>query len=465
MYMKNGIHYFLSVVFFMLALTFFVYLAITAFPGRGIFDFPIFVDTAIGFDSTGIVYDRSSAYAPNLAVYKFPPLIVAVLIEGYRHGLTYQNFFNVAYFLHIFFYAASVFLLGFWSFSKKKNISLSVSLCSIGLMFFPLLDTNILRLQIDIYVFFLVVSAFLFFDKKMYFFSGVAISIASCMKIYPIILMAFILPYGIVRSLSGFLFGFLVAVLFGAHVVGWKETLFFFNDVLPILLRELPAGGGDGNISLPTLLFNSLAGAYLFPYTGVFSLQEGIAKLVSSDAKLIYDEIKVQEISDGLENIKKLIKLVCAGFFGFMVFFSVRRLGSHGVSSERKHLDSAAMFAAFVIFMILFMQNSWLNYQVVLVLPVMIILFCLASSQEKNKFLLMLTVFCLISLWCASFLDAAQERVNHFPVGSVSQGIRWLTERVEGLSEFTRRIRCLSALGLLYISLATGLSDKTSSRC
>jgi hypothetical protein len=434
--------------FLLIALAFFGYFSTTAFYGKGIFDFPTFVETAIDFGKSGIIYDRSSDYSPNLAIYKFPPLLAAILVSAYKSGVSKIGLFDIAYYLHIFLYCASVLILSMWAYSKKRNYKIFFILFSFGLLWYPLLDTNIIRLQLDVYVLFLLVVAFVFFDRSDFLASGFFIAIAFCLKIYPIILMGLLVSANWRKSVWGFLLGCCICLFFTICTLGVDENLFFWEKIFPTLLRELPAGGGDGNISLPTILaVHLLMPIYVCFCVGVTSLDQFTALLnagyISTDEVMGY-------VSDVCWLLKCLTEVCAAGMVLISVHYFLRPMG---------HLDEgksrSLLYAAYTAFIIVFMSNSWLNYQVVLLLPMLVMFSCFYESKYLSLIIRMVFYIVMFCWWIAASLDAAQERVNHFPQDTVPWFLFTLTEMTQGigLSEVTQLTRCFSAFFLFVMAI------------
>lgn len=444
---KNKIHYCFAVSVFILAIVFFIYCAITAFPGRGIFDFPIFLDAAHRFIETGRLYDRGGSYESGIAIYKFPPLFGAFLVNGMQNGIEYDQFFNIAYVLHIVLYLAAIVLLVVPVHEKKATVINILLLLSVGLFFFPFLDTNILCLQIDIYVFFIISLAYFLFFNGKYFFSGFLLSIGVMLKIYPVIIMYFFLLSRRFSALFGGVIGVAVCIIYAVCILGFEESRVFFVDILPVLLGELPAGAGANNISLPTLVTNFLFSMALFLYSGTLDAQIITAQIQSGQL----NPASFIEYSDSISvGVKAATALILVLVLALSEFVRNKSVGSKNYASIL-----GLLYGAIVAFVVIFMQNSWTNYQIHLLIPLLILLSTFTRIPAAGLlWLRSITYLAAGGLWVFSFLDSAQERVNHFPVGSVSPFLAQLMGLIPGLTELTRWGRCLAALALLYVCIS-----------
>lgn len=431
-----------AILLFLFAVAFFSYLAMTSFQGAGLFDFAVFYYAGRDFDSTGFIYDRVSSYAPNLNVYKFPPLVASIIVLGCRYSrCDYADFFDINFVLHGWIYVVAVALLAWRGYRKSGSEQLALVLFSVGLLFYPLLETNIIRLQVDIYVFFFLVLAYLLLDNGRQFLSGMMIAVAVSLKVYPFLILGFLLAWRLPHAIAGFVAGFLLCLLVSSLVVGIDENVMFYGHILPILLRELPNGGGDGNISLPTMLIDELKILYLFPYTGVWSADEILSAVEAG-------RLTEQEVFGHIDTFRKFMKLFTGGLLVLLTLFIARacRVASRDLDLQKDRASAA--FAAFVVFTVVFMPNSWINYQVILVLPILILL-SLTRAFTHGVLLL-----CCIPLWFFSGMDTLSERVAHFPPWSVPAVFSELSMAFPGGTALTGWGRCLSALGLLVVALA-----------
>jgi hypothetical protein len=434
----------LSLALLLCALMFFCYMATTAFPYKGVFDFPTFVSAAFDFEKSQVLYHDDKGYASNLSVYKFPPLFAAILVQGVRSGLDYEDFFVAAFWLHIVSYLASLFFIIAASFSLVSvNRRIAVVLFSIGLLFFPLLDHNIIRLQLDVYVLLLVSASLYFLSKKRNFSCGFLIGLAIALKLYPAVLLCCFLALGALEVIAGAAVGFLLAVFYSATIIGVDETMHFFATVLPVLMQELPAGNGDGNISFPTLFHTPVTLLYLMFDLGIFSEQEFLQYIESGKISMDVLLMRASEVSYVIKALTSLLLFV-------LMFVSFRIRKNVGQSCY------VTVYSAFIIFNIMFMPNSWLNYQVVLVAPILVVVLYLLVDFEKHRKLLWMALLCLLALWCGSTLDALQERANHYYPDDVQIPV------TEGLSLTGRWVRCMSAVLLVFVclSFATKQTDQ-----
>ncbi len=440
-----------SSVLLLFALFFFTYFAWAAYFCKGIFDFSIFLDAARHFLDVGTLYERESNYGPGLNVYKFPPLFAALLVEAMRMGLANDDLFVLAYVLHVALYFTGVLLLSLQLHETVRHRQVFVICFSVGLLFFPLLDVNILCLQLDVYVFFLLVMVYCLFFLRWFFWAGVVLSLAVMLKIYPLVILPFFLIARRFTAVAGFLVGALLTVLYCIWSLSLEEVRWFLEHVLPILLRELPAPGAAYNVAFPALFSLVLVTIYLVHLAGTFDEQVLVAKLASGELDA--------------DAINLVINAVCAtvkAFAGVLLLFMllcIERIRCSAVRSGASLSRTLALlYGGMIAFMLTFMQNAWTNYQVHLLVPMLLVLtYCYRTPQGEVKWLRRFMGSVTVALWFFALLDTAQQHVDQFPQETVPFLFRWLAEHFSWMMVSTPWGRCAAALGILAASFLSAI--------
>jgi hypothetical protein len=296
----------------------------------GFVDFPIFLAQAELYLITGQLYVDASdpeAYGPAAAVYKFPPLFAMLLLPFVRGGVA-DGVYLGHWLLQILLYAAAVALM-LAAFRRQGGpIFVFVGLL-LALNFEPFFET-LWRLQLETPILLLLILALGAYDSKRQAWAGSAIGVGFMLKLYP----AFLLAYFAVRRSWLVIVGFLVTVslivLSSLIVIGPKENAAYFFKILPLLLGEAPRVSTE-NLSLSRHL------------QVLFGLGPELAKRI---LQLL------------------VVPLIVVSAVG--VFRRGARLG--------ERLVGATAFSLFIPLMLLAMPNSWVNYQLLLLLPMLVLL-------------------------------------------------------------------------------------------
>ncbi len=214
----------------------------------GRWDIDLFLGFAHQFLLNGELYARDpSLYAPLKPVYKYPPLSGAVLVQMLRFG-----FSDAAV---VFIGAITQLAAGFIAILVLVRALLPAQRAAGWLLAFalfmalsPLLEENIIRLQLETGLLFLLSLSLVCLLRKQDFAAGMLIGIAAMLKIYPGIMLLYFLLTRRHYATAGFAAGCFSAAMFSLLVLGWQEHVFFLRDVLPALLREAP-DLSDENVS------------------------------------------------------------------------------------------------------------------------------------------------------------------------------------------------------------------------
>jgi hypothetical protein len=304
---------------------------------HGFVDFPIFFERVRAFALGGELYvdpEQPGAYAPAAPVYKFPPLYAMVLLPLARPGLEARVYLG-HWALEIVLYAASVALLLVYL-RRHAGSGLVLAGVLLALNFEPFFET-LWRLQLETPLLLLLALAMMCEVERRAEWSGALLGVGFLLKLYP----AFLLLYFALRRRIAALAGFAVAValilLASWRVIGPVANETYFLRVLPLLLAENPEPSTE----------NLGPARYLIATLG---LEPPVAKRVAQAL---------------------VLALVVVSALAVRRRFTGRR-------GDR--FASAVAFSLFVPLMLLAMPNSWVNYQLLLLLP----LFVLACEVSRR---------------------------------------------------------------------------------
>lgn len=309
----------------------------------GILDWPIFMTYASQYINAGVVYETNIAlYGPGEPIYKFPPLFLSTIIFFLQQGFSAEVIKQSNITIHIVLYFSAALVLMFGVRCKTRLISYLL-LALIVFSFEPFFD-NFARLQLEIYVLFLLCLGIVLLIRDWNFWSGICFGVAAGLKIYPIFFCAGILLRRNYRVLFGMAGGFIATLLISLTTISAAQHWHYFAHVLPFMLAE-PILATNENVSI-----GNLALLLDFP---------------ADDARLI----------------SRFFLLLTILVFAAGILISDR----HG----RKHPQHSADFLAWKIasgFALLISgfifgsQNIWWSYQLLLLIPLIVIV--MASAGE-----------------------------------------------------------------------------------
>ena len=319
----------------------------------GFHDWYLFIGHAKSFLASGILYDRDlSHYGPAAAIYKFPPLFASGLSVLLNQGYSEENIRIATALLAIFCYFFSIIVLLFPA-HPKKTLLVPVALI-LAFTFEPFFD-NYDSAQMEIYILLMLSFSLICLVKEKTLLSGIFIGIATAIKIYPIYFAGYYLVTKKYSALLGVLIGLLITLVLSLAIIGWPEHQFYFYHILPTLLAETISGKGE-NLSLARLL-----------------VYKGFAMKTTEWINL------------------------CILLLPLAVLFYQKIL--------RNKLTTAAVdslhFCIFIVVFLLATKNSWWNYQVLLILPALLIMrTALAAKKIIWLPLALLITACLLIFWC-----------------------------------------------------------------
>jgi len=325
----------------------------------GFHDWYLFIGHAKTFISTGTLYERDlSLYEPSAAIYKFPPLYASLLVFFLHCGFSEETIKQITWLTYFSCYFLSIVIC--LQLPQQKNPSrLLPAALIIAFTFEPFFD-NYDSSQMEVYILLLLSLGLLCLTKSHDLVSGIFIGIASAIKIYPIYFCGYYFSQRKYTALAGVFIGIALSLAFSFALVGAMEHQFYFYNILPTLLTEHVSGKGE-NISLAHLLL-------------VINIPMRIAESIASVVLLM----------------PLVIVFIQSGF--------KRRMKSSSTESATLY---NIWFSIFIATLLLATKNSWWNYQILLMIPLLVLLELSLRNKETDYLpLIILIAACLMIFWC-----------------------------------------------------------------
>lgn len=294
---------------------------------HGFVDLHIFLQRTQEFARGGVLYpvpDKTEAYEPSARAYKFPPLFAVVLLPQVRNGVPERIYFY-HWIVHLVLYAAAILILlrALW---PGRGPWFGILFLATALNFVPFFET-LWRLQLETPILLLCVLALWFERKRLPYLAGIALGIATMLKIYPGFLLGWFIVRRCRRGLVGAALAIAVLGLLGWWVIGTEQNRVYFTMILPRLLQE-SARIDPENVSLAK------------PFESLFGLAPHVAKRVAQALSLV-------TLSIG--------------------YWFLQRQRRNAIAPD-------LAMALFVCCMLLFMPNAWTNYLLLLLVPFAVLL-------------------------------------------------------------------------------------------
>jgi hypothetical protein len=341
---------------------------------RCCYDFPIFWEAADRYLRTHELYsDDLRRYEPAAAVYKFPPLAMAPIVVCARLG-----FGDQVYGLHmgvqVALYLGSVLLL-LVTLECSRAWRRAALVLILALNHGPFYET-LIGLQVETWILFLLVAAFLFMSRGMERGTGAALAVAAMLKVYPALMLAYLVAARRWQAASWFILVSVCLLAGTLAVFGAQETLTYFLRILPHMSAETAVDSPE-NAGVAKYL------AYLF----------GLAPIASRD------------LARAITAIPLMISVALA-----------RR-----ESQQTAHTACSGIgYVAFVPVMLLVLPNSWTNYQLLLLLPIAYLL----CSFRKSTGMLPLALAAVAYVLMANHLEI-QGAWSRLPLNATAQDVWW----------------------------------------
>jgi hypothetical protein len=327
------------------------------------YDFGPAFKRVVGFATQGeALYPvELESYAPGVGDFKYPPLYALGLWLGVVAGL--REVPSVPYLaLQVALYLASVALLVV-AFGLQRRFGLALLFVVIALNFGPAFET-IQRLQIEMPVLFCLSSAALSLQRGRSALAGWMLAAATMLKLYPALAILAFIPEGR-RTLAAFGAGIVTVMLVSLVVLGPSECAHFFLRALPLMSRELPIETYHAeNASVARWLMSQLG--------------------QGAEAARLWGRV----VAGGL---------VAASLVALRLRPQARPVGG-------------TELALLVPVMLLALPNSWVNYQVLLLIPMAAMLGSACRSSASGR-LVQVGAVLLAGLWLGYHIDT-----NHYPL-------------------------------------------------
>jgi hypothetical protein len=294
-------------------------------------DMPLFLQVAYDYLANHVLYIRATDlpqyYQPGAGVYKYPPLFQLTLVPWFAQGWPEDVYFTLLRVTMLLMYLVAATMIA------RKTASLAgagtsphlfyASAAITALWFIPFHASH--GVVVEIFVLCLA-SLFVCFYSRHTFLSGFWLGMATMLKIYPVFLLLIPLTGRNHRNLAGFIAACIISTLLTIAYFGLDENIFFFFKLLPILLSEhMSQYGSNMNIE-------------------VFLRAKGV---ISQSLPLF--------------NVQRLLVL--------SVLAAVAYRYRNDVEKNIMLLSSLWVCA-----MLLCLSNYWLQYQLMLILPLIVLL-------------------------------------------------------------------------------------------
>ena len=312
------------------------------FSGFAINDWPIFFQAATDFIKTGQLYSSDiSLYGPGEAIYKFPPLYVSVLIELIQAGASEAILKYGTAIIQVVLFIACTSTLYFYI--KKTGSFLFLCLALLfAMLFYPFVEV-FNYLQLETYLLTLLCMAIVLTYKRWQVSAGICIGLAALLKIYPIFYVWYFLATRNGKALAGVVLGIFLGTLFTVYVVGFYENYHYWHDIAPVIFMEKTITS-RANISVVAMALR-----LGFPY--------GIAQAAGVSILLL----------------------------GMGVMWS---MFNRQASKELIATSFSVLIAASLVGM----KNSWLSYQLLLLIPIIVVMGLALSKTYFDKLALFFIV-------------------------------------------------------------------------
>jgi hypothetical protein len=324
----------------------------------GFVDFSIFLQEAENFLESGELYahiDNMEAYAPGTPVYKFPPLYAMLLLPLVAGGIS-EHIYTYHWIFQIICYLLAA-VLAIQLLNRPKNGWFLVLAAVAVLNFEPFFET-LYRLQIETALLLLLTLCLLLHIKGKDALAGTALGICVMLKIYPALLLVYFIMRRRWTAIAWCLGAMVLIQTASLIIIGPQQNYIFFFKILPSMMGEQPK----------LILENFGIAGYL----------QSLLGLTPAAAK-------------------RVAQLICLALLATSLY-ALRR----GDSRELR-------FTLFIPLMLLFLPNSWANYQLLLLLPLLVVLrSCISKTRPRPELAAALLIAYLLALFYAPCADASQ---------------------------------------------------------
>jgi hypothetical protein len=297
---------------------------------KGFSDFPGFLWTAARFLETGQLYvsvDNLTAYDPRTPFYKYPPLFALFLLplaQTNRPAAVALAFWVVQIALYLGTAGLAIRFL-----RDRLGAGFAVGAWILVLNFAPYFET-LLGLQVETLLLLLLLVALLALARGHDVALGASLATAAMLKVYPAFLLAYVVARGRWRAVAAWVGS--AMLLFGLCVLvfGWEANRVYFGRLLPYM-------AGESLVDLPRNVSAARLGKQLFGASP--------------------------------EQAKLLARAITIPLVGLSLLLVWRRR----TAPPDSRLDGLGL-AAFTALMLMCLTNSWANYQLLLLVPLLTLL-------------------------------------------------------------------------------------------
>lgn len=315
-------------------------------PGRDDF-VGVFLFYAQNYIDNGNIYadpwNYYDAFEPTRSVYKFPPFYGATLVNLLKLKLPATVITYLVAVTFVFLFLASVCLCA-TALASRDNRNEWMLLVAIGLLFAPLLRDNLRCLQPEMFMVFFMSAALFYLSRENHFWSGFMVGMAAAVKIYPGLAILHFVVEKRWNAIGGFFVALSIVTGYTLLSVGWMEHARYLYFIIPVLFTEFPIPNHGINIS-----------PLIFP--------------------VYYPDISG-------ETAKHIHHAITVFFVGMCIYASFIRTRFSELSTFKEGLLKLSMY---VIAAILVLANSWWYYQIILLIPVLVLAMYFLDNAGRQK--------------------------------------------------------------------------------
>lgn len=187
--------------------------------------------------------------------------------------------------------------------------------------------------QIDIVLLFLLTIALIGLRRNHPLVTGLALTLGTLFKLYPLILVGFLVVKGAWRTLGAIILWMIVLNAIAIGVMGWDTHVTYITQVLPNI------SGGTSWVENQTL-------------NGFMS-------------RLLTGTMQTDPIKDPLIN--------GLTYLGFMVIAGIT-LGLAALPTDRERSDYALQYSSFAVVMVLAVPAAWMHYAAITILTFLVVI-------------------------------------------------------------------------------------------
>ncbi|MFN8546994.1 MAG: glycosyltransferase family 87 protein [Candidatus Eisenbacteria bacterium] len=340
-------------------------------PNLLFYDTRIFLSELAKYEKSGVLYDtqQEKYFRPGSPVYKYPPPYAALLtlIKSQRWKPMAQKIAA----LDLAALAATVFLIA----RRRRWSPLGLAALLVLVLAWSPVDESLNGPQLEpLLLLLLTAAAFLSGSRRAELGAGAAIGAAAALKVYPGLFALLLVARRRWTALVGMMAGGLITLLLASLVIPPRFAVEYFTRILPHLGGT---GLGPENVSL--------AGTIGRLALLVFAGAAHAAKLWQSIQLNILEECGVPSAIWTTRALHLLVGAV-------MVLATAR---AWRVSLISGPLREALLFGAALCLVVFLSPTSWLDYQTLLLLPLLLAIRELpAWSRDRGSwFLLAVAIF------------------------------------------------------------------------